>query len=295
MDDFSPDPVKVASSSNHQMKPSKRASAADISMDFAGLSFAINPPPPPLTVTAAPSPIPVAVEHNLFEDDSKAAQTVGNDPWADSKLVNLDLMGKTVTAASSASNASTVKGPSLSSMMTSGAPMAGSSATLIPSKPMSASLGSQTVPMNTRASFVGQPDIPPPQVYMGTRSSFIAPMQGGMGMGAPMQGGMGMGASMQGGMGMGVPMQGGMGMGAPTQGGMGMGASMQGGIGMGAPMQSGMGMGAPMQGGMGMGPRSSFIATTNNQQMNTRGSLILTPAPKSNAPQSSLDSLNPFA
>jgi hypothetical protein len=309
MDDFSPGPVSTAPSSNQQ-KPSRRASATDISLGFAGMSFAAAPPQPPVT-TVALSPFPAAAaEHNLFEDnsrvdDNKTAPAVESDPWADSKLVNLDLTGKT-TAASSTNYASTVKGPSLSSMMT-GGPLAGANnATLIPSKPMSgsSSLGSSQSAMNARASFIGQSDVPF-QAPVGTRSSFIAPMQGrmgmgapmqgGMGMGSPMQGGMGMGAPMQGGMGMGSPMQGGMGMGAPMQGGMGMGAPMQGGMGMGAPMQGGMGMGAPMQGGMGMGPRSSFIATSNNQQMNTRGSLIPTPASKSNAPQSSLDSLNPFA
>ena len=300
MDDFSPGPVSTAPNS-HQQKPSRRASANDISLGFAGMSFAAAPPQPPVTAAAAAEPNPFEDDGRVDDVVSKPAPAVVSDPWADSKLVNLDLSGKTVTAASSTNHASTVKGPSLSSMMTSGAPLTGSNGTLIPSKPMStssssSSMGSQSA-MNARASFIGQPDVSF-QPSIGTRSSFIAPMQGGMGMGSPMQGGMGMGAPLQSGMGMGAPIQGGMGMGAPMQGGMGMGAPMQGGMGMGASMQGGMGMGAPMQGGMGMGPRSSFIASSNNQQMSTRGSLIPTPtaASKSNAgPQSSLDSLNPFA
>ena len=97
----------VATANNSASKPQRRASAQEISMDFAGLSFAAEthkkeaPAPQPVSQPAAPEPV-------------QEKKEVPVDPWA-TNLVDLDLSGKGQAQRRPSTLSNT--GPSLDNLM----------------------------------------------------------------------------------------------------------------------------------------------------------------------------------
>lgn len=106
--DFFGESTAPVSNSN---QPARRASAVEISMDFAGLSFDSKPmAPEPPKMSEQPRDVPKVEEQQV----TKAEEVV--DPWA-SNLVDLDLTGR---AAPQRRTSQANAGPSLNQMM--GAP-----------------------------------------------------------------------------------------------------------------------------------------------------------------------------
>jgi len=94
-------PITSAPAAN---KSTRRSSAAEISLDFAGLSFVAAPEPPKMA--AVPRDVPAAVPQPVKTEE------VELDPWA-SNLVDLDLSNRTAQRRSSLQNS----GPSLNNLM----------------------------------------------------------------------------------------------------------------------------------------------------------------------------------
>jgi hypothetical protein len=116
-DFFSDSPAfssQPAGSHNSSGAPARRASAVEISMDFAGLSFESKPDPQSQKQQQLQQQ-PRDVPKQLEEESPKSPEETIVDPWA-SNLVDLDLTGR--AAATRRSSLQANSGPSLNQMLT---------------------------------------------------------------------------------------------------------------------------------------------------------------------------------